>query len=410
MAPGPRGGLSEARSAYRVAHGQGYSVISHRRGDLEVSASWCVDAESSVKQVRLHLVNRGHRTLQLRVVGIAEWMMGANRADRGTVHTALWRQRLPALQASPGTDARAGAPRERRLSALLATQRESSAGFGDGTAFLALAGATDEAEDWTCDRRECFDARGRLVLPDHFGKQQGSGLDPCAALSTRLTLAAGESAERVFLLGYARQPGRGAPARHHGRGGEPAAAAARHVRAHWDELLGASTVQHARPAVRRDGQPLAAVPDRVVPAVGQGRLLPGRRRHRLSRPVAGRDGAGLGRAAMLREQIVLGASRQFAEGDVQHWWHAPAGAGVRTHFSDDLLWLPHACAHYLRATGDASAARRARAVHRRRRRSPTAPRTPTTRPRVSARTAHRCTSMPRAPSTAACASARTACR
>src|SRR5690606_3449225 len=82
-------GAGQADVAYTISHGQGTTTIRHRHGDRELSLVWCVDATRASKHVRVSMHNVGERTRRLRLVGLVDWMMGAQRSDRLTVRTAM---------------------------------------------------------------------------------------------------------------------------------------------------------------------------------------------------------------------------------------------------------------------------------------------------------------------------------
>ena len=336
-------GAGRARTTYAITHRQGVTELRHRNGTLEVTARWCVDAGQSLKHVHIAVQNHGAESAQLRVLGVLEWVMGAQRLDRQTVVTG--RATLRAAQGAAAQD----------TDVLLATQRDNQAGFGGSTAFLVLgrSGAPDaRMKDWTCDRRELFDARGQRAVPDHLGAHAGGGLDPCAAASVLLDIPPAQAAQCTFVLGHAATRTEALVLAGQclaTTAGEREAASL----AHWRNLLGAVRVR---------------TPDALFDALTNHWFLYQSVACRLwARAGFYQAGGAFGfrdqlqdtmalavtAPQLLREQLLRNAARQFPEGDVQHWWHPPSGAGVRTHCSDDLLWMAYGAVRYIDVTGDA---------------------------------------------------------
>ena len=150
--------------------------------------------------------------------------------------------------------------------------------------------------DWTGDRREFIGRNGALADPAALAgaaplsKKVGAGLDPCAAMRTKIELPPDGSVEVVFLLGEAASAdeARGLIARY--RAADLDAVEAEIARK-WDDILGAVVVKTPDRVDGRHAQRLAPLPDAELPHLGALRLLPGERRLWISRSIAGRHGA-----------------------------------------------------------------------------------------------------------------------
>ena len=336
-----------------VEHGIGFTRMRQRIEGLDITLTWCVDEALAIKQLQLSIrAVEPDRARKLRVVALSEWLLGSSAEDRLSLATSS--MRLPsAREAAPE-----GATLE--LSALACTQLEEMNGFDQTTAFLAWrvrrsaihGGADiDNAHDWTCDRREFHDASGRMVLPARLGQRCGVGLDACAATGLSLNLAPRGAVELTLLMGHAKGLDAAQTLLAQAWPVEPAERL-RRQRAQWDELVGAVQVRSPDPlfdALVNHWLPYQTVACRLWARAGF---------YQAGGAFGYRDQlqdatAMVTRAPhLLATQIRRNASRQFAEGDVQHWWHEPGGAGVRTHSSDDRLWLPSALALYVERTGD----------------------------------------------------------
>jgi cyclic beta-1,2-glucan synthetase len=329
----PTGGPAYAAGDVEVRHGQGCSTWRRQCDGLIVETTVSVPHEHNVRLTRVRIRNDGTEPRRLSLYAYHHWVLGgtpeSTRPDLRVAHSAA-------------------------LQAILARNDSAPDGFADVIAFAA----SDRAPlaGWCVDRAAFLGVPGSTAAPaallDGGRLDAATGEDPCAVLQVGLELAPAATDEVSFLLGtatsedeiattlaYLRRPGR-------------IAATLQDVRERWHRLLDRVQVSTPSPA-------LDLMVNHWLPYQDVACRLWGRTALYQSGGAFGfrdqlQDSAAIVtlRPDLARAQVLLHASRQFVEGDVQHWWHPPQGQGLRTRFADDLLWLPWVTSYYVAVTGD----------------------------------------------------------
>ena len=327
--PLPRRG----QGGYRTRHGFGYSVFEHTENGITSELWVYVALDASIKFSVLKVRNDSGAARRMSATGYVEWVLGDMR-PKTAMHVIT--------ESDPVTGA-------------LFARNAYNTEFPERIAFFYVDA---NALTVTGDRTEFIGRNGSLQNPAALSRTRlsgrlGAGLDPCAAVQVPFDLADGQQRDIVFILGVAgRRSADVSNLVQSCRGAAAARETLDAVHAHWQQTLDVVQID---------------TPDPAVNVLANGWLMYQTIACRLwARSGYYQSGGAFGfrdqlqdvmamvhaKPGLVREHLLLCAAHQFVEGDVQHWWHPPSDRGVRTHCSDDYLWLPLAVHRYVTTTGD----------------------------------------------------------
>ena len=317
-----------------IRHGFGYSRFEHHSHDVGHELDWFVPAADPVRIVRLRLTNRSDRSRVLSVTQFVEWVLGSSRSK--AQHLVVTRY---------------DAEHE-----ILTAHNHYNPDFPGRSSFLAC---DRDLMSWTASRTEFVGRNGRPAAPaamkrSHLGGVSGRFHDNCGAIMTRLELSPGESGDIVFLLGQTPtlDEARELVARYRTPGAVEFSYGV--ARTEWTRTLG--VIEASTPAPELD----ILINGRLLYQALSCRLWGRTATYQSSGAFGFRDQLQdalclmYARPELVRAQIIEASRRQFAEGDVLHWWQPVSGRGVRTRITDDRHWMPFITAAYVAATNDVS--------------------------------------------------------
>jgi len=323
---------AKGSSGYVSRHGFGYTIFEHAEDGVTTELTVFVPLDYPVKFAALKIRNTSGRKRSLSATSYNELVMGTLR-DSSYVHILT------------EVDPKSGA---------LTAYNHYNKEFPGRVIFLDVS---ETARFVSGDRREFIGRNGTLAAPaamrsEGLSGKVGAGLDPCAAMQVKFELEENEEKEIIFTFGSAKSADEARGILQRFSGTAAIRAELKNVWEYWKRSLGVVYVE---------------TPDNSVNFLVNGWLqyqvlscrLWGRSGYYQSGGAYGfrdqlQDVMSLAHShpGLIREQLLAFAAHQFPEGDVQHWWHPPSGRGVRSHCSDDYLWLPLVTCLYVEVIGD----------------------------------------------------------
>jgi cellobiose phosphorylase len=355
-----------------ISHGHGYTRFRRQVHGLLQEMTVFVPLDAPVKVIELRIANKTRERRKLSVTYYADWVLGVKRENRSLIVTEwdeesrsllarnayqeTFRDATAFLTICPQADPSAEAPDSQRTEPASGTDAAE-----DATSANDVSADDPPSADitWTTDRLEFIGRNGTAEKPQALRRSKLSGKtgphhDACGAVQAKLTIEPGGERTVIVLLGCERS--RESAIRLARRFGDPAVCrqALADVCDFWDGVLGQITVSTPSPETN-------ALLNRWLLY----QTLACRMWARTGFYQAGgaygfrdqlQDALAMlhSRPDITRAQIVFHAAHQYEEGDVQHWWHMEMARGIRSRYTDDLLWLPYAVARYVEHTGDDS--------------------------------------------------------
>ena len=321
------------KDPYTIKHGIGYSEFFHQSHGLSQHILVFTPLNESVKIIRLKLKNINSLPRKISIFSYIQWVLSSSHNQSLTIVCA-WNE-------------------------LTQTMMIKNTYHDEFSQRMAFHAHSEQTHSYTSDRKEFIgrnlsQKKPAALLRTHLSNKVGSGFDSCSAIQSIIELKPHEEKEIIILMGQEENQQQSLALSILYKDIKNVNHAFAELTNFWNKTLKTITIETPDPSFN------IMTNYWLIYQTLSCRIWARSAFYQSGGAFGFRDqlqdvmGLVFSNPKIARDQILLCASRQFIEGDVQHWWHPPSGRGVRTNFSDDLLWLPFVLNYYLSITHDLS--------------------------------------------------------